>query len=431
MTSSSLRIAIAGLGTVGAGVVTLIQTHGDRIARLAGKPVEIVAVSAKDKTKNRGIDLTPYDFVENPLLFTSRPDVDVIVELIGGEDGVAKNLLEQSLSNKKHVVTANKALLAKHGLVLAQMAESKGVCLSYEAAVAGGIPIIKAMKEGFAANDIDAVYGILNGTCNYILSQMQDTGRDFADVLAEAQEKGYAERDPSFDIDGIDAAHKLCLLTTLAFGVKPRFDQIDMTGIRAITARDIGYARELGYTIKLLGRAQRIGGKIMQTVEPCLVRNGTALAAVHGVFNAVHLHGDFVGHAMAQGRGAGAGPTASAVVADLIDLARGNRVLPFGLDTSMLTDPVMARPEDIHARHYLHLQVLDQPGVIADLAAILKTYNISIESFIQRGRDPGQVVSVVLMIHETSRSAIRQAVNDMEKIPSVTARPTVLSVVDL
>lgn len=422
-----LKIGIAGLGTVGAGVIRILQTHGGDIEKRAGRAIKITAVNARDKSKKRDVDISGYQWIEGPLAMADA-DVDVIVELIGGDDGDAKALVERALKNKKHVVTANKALLAKHGLALAKLAEENGVSLNFEASVAGGIPIIKALREGFAGNKIKGISGILNGTCNYILTEMRTTGRDFGGVLKEAQEKGYAEADPTFDVDGIDAAHKLTILTALAFGVKPDFAAIDITGIRKISAADIDFATELGYKIKLLGMARDINGKIAQSLEPCLVPVDSALASVEGVFNAVFVEGDFIDRAMLEGRGAGAGPTASAVLSDLIDLARGYNLPPFGLPAKELKDATWAGPEEIISSQYLHLVVTDQPGVIADVSAILRDYKISIESMIQRGRDPGQPVSVVITTHDCSRKNIRAAMEKIGKLPSIASAPTVIRI---
>lgn len=427
--TSSLRIAIAGLGTVGSGVIRILQTHADTIARRAGKRVEIVAIHARTKGKDRGVDLSAYEWVDNPLSLAARDDIDVIVEVMGGEGGAAKDLSEAALRGGKSVVTANKAMLAKHGMALAAFSETYGGDLRYEAAVAGGIPIIKALREGFAGNDITALYGILNGTCNYILTEMRTGGRDFPDVLKEAQEKGYAEADPTFDVEGIDAAHKLSILTALAFGVKLDFDAIDITGIRKINAKDIRFADELGYRIKLLGIAQKTSsGAIAQSLEPCLVPIDSAIGSVEGVFNAVFVEGDFVDRAMLEGRGAGEGPTASAVVADIIDIARNIRLPVFGIPCADLKTAQWAGADDIVSEQYLHLIVTDQPGVIADVSAILRDHHISIETMIQRGRDPGQPVSVVITTHQCSRANIRAAAQKIEDLESVLAPPTVMRI---
>lgn len=426
--AGALRIAIAGLGTVGAGVVKILQAHGKDIARRAGRDIQIVAVNARDSKKDRGVDLSSYAWESDAVKLANRDDVDVVVELVGGAEGAAKELVQQSLKNKKHVVTANKALLAKHGLTLAFLAEQAGVSLNYEASVAGGIPIIKALREGFAGNQINGIYGILNGTCNYILTEMRETGRDFLDVLQEAQAKGYAEADPTFDVDGIDAAHKLSILTALGFGVQPDFEAVDISGIRKITAKDIGFAGELGCKIKLLGIARDLDGRIEQSMEPCLVPADSALGSVEGVFNAVFVEGDFVDRAMLEGRGAGEGPTASAVVADLIDLARGISMPTYGVPCGDLKKAVWAGAKDVISEHYMHLVVTDQPGVIADVSAILRDFGISIETMLQRGRAPGQAVSVVITVHGCSKDAMRSAVKKIAALQCVTAEPTVLRI---
>jgi homoserine dehydrogenase len=424
--SQPLRIAIAGLGTVGIGVIRMIEMHGEQIASRAGRAIEISAIHAKDKSKKRAIDVSKYRWIDDIADLPSY--ADVVVEVIGG-DSVAKSLIEFSLTSGKHVVTANKALLARHGLELAKLAEQHKVGLNYEASVAGGIPIIKALREGFAGNEIKGLYGILNGTCNYILTQMRTTGRDFGDVLKEAQNKGYAEADPTFDVDGIDAAHKLSILTSLAFGVQPDFDAIDITGIRHISAADIDFAQELGFRIKLLGIARRLDdGKIVQSLEPCMVPLHAALSAVEGVYNAVYVEGDFVGNALLEGRGAGEGPTASAVLSDLIDLARSQQLLPYGIPAASLKKATWAGAQDIVGPQYINLTVLDQPGVIADVAAVLRDSNISIETMIQRGRAPGQAVSVVITTHDCSRAYIREAMEKIENLSTVVASPTVLRI---
>jgi homoserine dehydrogenase len=326
--SEPLRIALAGLGTVGGGVIRLIETNADLIARRAERRIEIVAVAARDRSKDRGVDLSRYAWEDDMTAMAARPDVDVVVELVGGSDGPALTLARNTLNAGKDLVTANKAMIAHHGLELAALAEQADAALKFEAAVAGGIPVIKSLKEGVAANEIRRVYGILNGTCNYILSTMEDTGRDFADVLAEAQAKGYAEADPTFDIDGIDAAHKLAILSSVAFGTRIDFKSVTTRGIRLLAA-DIAQADVLGYYIRLIGMAdtevdaagQR---RLVQRVQPHLVHRDHPLAHVDGATNAVVAEGNFVGRLLFQGAGAGDGPTASAVVADLIDIARGD-----------------------------------------------------------------------------------------------------------
>ncbi len=426
--AESFRIGIAGLGTVGAGVVRLLQTHGAMIAERAGRPVEIVAVSARDKKKKRGVDISSYEWVGKAVSLAERKDLDAIVELIGGEEGDAQALLKASLKNGISVVTANKALLAHHGYELAVLADKHNAALMYEAAAAGGIPIIKTLREGFAANEIRAVYGILNGTCNYILTEMRETGRSFAAVLKEAQAKGYAEADPSFDIDGVDAAHKLCILSALAFGIKPEFKTLRKKGISKITAADITHAHELGYRIKLLAIARRLDGKVVQSVEPCLVPEDSTMGAVEGVFNAVFVEGDFVDTGLAVGRGAGQGPTASAVVADIIDLARGHRPPAFGVPAAALANAKKGDPGEQIGQFYVHLTVVDKPGVLADVTAIMRDYQVSMEAVLQRGRDPENPVSVVITTHNTKQAHIQEAVDKMAELDSVMAEPSLLRI---
>ena len=344
---------------------------------------------------------------------------------------MAKKLVEKALAAGKHVITANKALLAHHGFNLAQSAEKHNVTLAYEAAIAGGIPIVKNLREGLSANQIETVYGILNGTCNYILTQMQDTGRDFEEVLQEAQEKGYAEADPSFDIDGIDAAHKITLLSALAFGAKPAFDALDIHGIGNITLKDIRYAHDLGFRIKLLGMARREGKKVIQTLEPCLVPIKSALGNVDGVFNAVLTKGDFVGETMMEGRGAGAGPTASSVIADIIDLAKGNGLPAFGVQVSDLKEAQWEGAENINGACYIHMKVQDVSGVLADITACLKAENVSIDSFIQRGHNADGTASVVILTHKALFSDIKKAVDAAQQLPCVLAQPTLLRIEEI
>lgn len=316
------RIGIAGLGTVGTGVIKILQQNAKVVAARAGRPIEIVAVSARNKDHKRSVNLKKYQWAHKPEDLAALK-LDAVVEVIGGSDGPARRLVSGALKNKIHVVTANKALLAVHGFELATLAEKNDVSLRYEASVMGCVPIIKSIREGLAANNITAVYGILNGTCNYILTQMRETGRGFSDVLKEAQAKGYAEADPSFDVDGIDTGHKLAVLAALAFGMRPDFKNVETRGIRHLSAIDIDFASQLGYKIKLLGIAKMIGGRVMQIVEPCLVPAQSPMGMIEDVYNAAFVAGEYVETPLLTGRGAGEGPTASAIVADLIDLARG------------------------------------------------------------------------------------------------------------
>lgn len=425
------KIGIAGLGTVGVGVIKNIQNHKELLKARCGREIQIVAVNARDKAKDRGVDLSAYQWVDQPADLAEIDGLDCVVELIGGSDGAALDLVKAALSKGIHVVTANKALMAHHGLELAELAEKNDASLQYEAAVAGGIPIIKSLKEGFAANRIEAVYGILNGTCNYILTEMRETGRDFDDVLAEAQAKGYAEADPTFDVDGIDAAHKLCLLTALAFGTKPDFDAMEITGIRHINTTDITFASELGYRIKLLGIARRYEDGILQTMEPCLVPRNSTLGTVEGVFNAVHVEGDFVQTAHQVGHGAGEGPTASSVMSDVIDLARGFTTPVFGLPASGLQKPDWADSGAVMKNYYMRLTVYDKPGVLADVSAILRDHRISIETLTQRGHDPDQPVALVMTTHEARHKDMQGACKAIEALPVTIDKPCIMAIEDI
>ena len=421
--SNALRIAVAGLGTVGAGVLQLLEAHGPLIAARAGRPILVSAVSARERRKPRPVDVSAVRWFEDPVAMAGDPEVDVVLELIGGSEGAAKAVTETAIAAGKHVITANKALMAIHGGTLARAAELARVTLAYEAAVAGGIPIIKSLREGLAANGFSRVYGILNGTCNYILTSMRETGREFTEVLHEAQELGYAESDPSFDIDGVDSAHKLAILTALAFGCEVDFEGVYVEGIREISALDVAYAEELGYRIKLLGIATRSEDGVEQRVYPCMVPEGTPIAHVDGVFNAVVAEGDFVGTVMSEGRGAGAGPTASAVVADLIDVARGITLPVFAVPAAELRRRPALPVERHVGSQYIRLMVVDRPGVIADVAAALRDCEISVEALLQRGRSPGEAVPVVITTHETTGAAMDEALRRIGELQTVLEAP--------
>jgi homoserine dehydrogenase len=425
---TALRIGIAGLGTVGSGVLRLLKAQHSLLSVRAGRPIEVVAVSARDRGKQRDGDLSSCRWLDDPAGLATAPDIDVVVELIGGDEGPARTLVEAALANGRSVVTANKALLARHGVALARLAEANNVTLAYEASVCGGIPIIKGLREGLAANAVTELQGILNGTCNYILSQMRDTGRAFEEVLAEAQALGYAEADPSFDVDGIDTAHKLAILTAVAFGTEVDLASVYIEGIRHIGALDITYADELGYAIKLLGIARRAEDGVEQRVHPCMVPKGAAIAAADGVYNAVVAQGDFAGKVNFVGRGAGGGPTASAVVADLIDIARGNRVPVFGVPVGKLVKAAARPIERRFGAYYLRLMVIDRPGVIADVAAALRDHQVSLESVLQRLRAPGDNVPVVLTTHETHEADMTAAVAQIAALEAVVEAPRVIRI---
>ena len=426
-----LRIALAGLGTVGAGVIRLIETNAALIARRAGRPIVITTISARDRRKNRGVDLTPYAWEDDMIVLAERPDVDVVVELVGGADGPALACARTTIETGKAFVTANKAMIAHHGQELAAKAEAAKVALKFEAAVAGGIPVIKGLREGAAANAFERVYGILNGTCNFILSTMEDTGRDFADVLDEAQQRGYAEADPTFDIEGTDAAHKLSILAAIAFGAQIDFGSVDTTGISRLLAADIAQADSLGYVIRLLGVAEPDWAdgqcRLFQRVQPHLVPIDHPLANVDGATNAVVAEGNFSGRLLFQGAGAGDGPTASAVVADLIDIARGEIGAPFSVPVAELEALAPAPSGHRRSRAYIRFIVADRPGVLAEITAAMRDAGVSIESLIQKGRaGQGGEVLVAMVTHEGPESAVTEALRLLEGSPSLAQAPLVM-----
>ena len=435
-----LRLALAGLGTVGAGVIRLVETNAALIARRAGRSIVVSAVCARDRHKDRGIDLSAYAWEDDMTALAAREDVDVVVELVGGADGPALTLARNAIAHNKALVTANKAMIAHHGLQLAAWAEAAGVPLRFEAAVAGGIPVIKGLREGAAANAIERIYGILNGTCNFILSTMEDTGRDFADVLAEAQGLGYAEADPSFDIEGTDAAHKLSILSAIAFGTRIDFASVDTAGISRILAADIAQADSLGYVIRLIGMAEvDAGGSdgkpgLFQRVQPHLVPFDHPLAHVDGATNAIVAEGNFSGRLLFQGAGAGDGPTASAVVADIIDIARGYDAgfeadATFSIPVAELTDMAPAPRGHRLGRAYIRFIVADRPGVLAEITAAMRDAGVSIESLIQKGRaEEAGAVLVAMVTHEGPESAVAEALRLLEGSESLAAPPLVMQI---
>ncbi len=425
--ADALRVALAGLGTVGGGVIRLLDANRDLIARRAGKPIEVVAVSARDRTKDRGIDLARFDWIDDTGALAHH-DADVVVELIGGADGPALTLARATLAAGKGFVTANKAMLAHHGLELAEAAEAAGAPLKFEAAVAGGIPVIKGLREGAAANAIARGYGVLNGTCNFILSTMegakeQGGGQDFAEVLAEAQALGFAEADPGFDIDGVDAAHKLSILAAIAFGTRPDFAGVEASGIRQILAADIAEAKALGYRIRLLGIAEAGAYGLFQRVHAHLVPENHPLAYVTGSTNAVVAEGNFVGRLLFQGAGAGDGPTASAVVADLIDIARGEFGPPYAMPVTALADMPRADSGDRRGRAYLRFTVEDRVGVLAEIAAAMRDAGVSIESLIQRGTSTDGSVLVAIVTHEGPEASVAAALERLRGSQSLIGQP--------
>ncbi len=420
--AQALRVALAGLGTVGGGVIRVLDENRELITRRAGRPIDVVAVSARDRAKNRGVDLSRFQWIDDTAAMADA-DADVVVELIGGSDGPALALARRTLAAGKGFVTANKAMLAHHGLELARAAEGAGVALKFEAAVAGGIPVIKGLREGAAANEIARVYGILNGTCNFILSKMEAEARDFAEVLAEAQALGFAEADPSFDIDGVDAAHKLSILASLAFGTAPAFGDVAISGIRHVLAADIAEAAALGYRVRLVGIAEADTHGLFQRVHAHLVPNDHPLAHVTGATNAVVAEGNFVGRLLFQGAGAGEGPTASAVVADLIDIARGEFGPPYAMPADALAVSGAADSGERRGRAYLRFAVADRVGVLAEIAAAMRDAGVSIESLIQRGAHADGSVLVAIVTHEGPERCVAAALERLRGSQSLTGEP--------
>jgi homoserine dehydrogenase len=425
-----LRVGLAGLGTVGGGVARLLAANAEPIAARCGRPVTLTAVCARDRGRDRGVDLSGMAWEDDPAALATRPDVDVVAEVIGGAEGPARACVEAALAAGKPVVTANKALLAHHGVALARAAEAAGAPLRFEAAVAGGVPIVKALAEGLAANRVSRVYGVLNGTCNYILSEMASGGRPYAEVLAEAQAKGYAEADPSFDVGGMDAAHKLALLASLAFGVAPDIGGVAVEGIERVSLADIAHAAELGFRVRLLGVARRAGGGVERAVRPCLVRAASAVGQLEGVTNAVVVDGDFVGQVVFEGAGAGAGPTASAVVADLIDVARGACGPVFGVPAAALAAP--AAGEASRAEHYLRLSLEDRPGALAEVAHELGREGVSIRAMRQNDHPEGPGGATVLIVtHHCDRAALDRALAAIAARTVCLDRPVALRIEDV
>jgi len=423
---SVMKVGIAGLGVVGGEVARQLMTRGEALSFAAGCKLQLTAVSARNRDADRGIDLSSLHWFDNAEDIAKIEDLDIVVEMIGGSEGVALDLVRAALSSGKHVVTANKAMLAHHGTELAKIAEENNVGLLFEAAVAGGIPAVKTLREGLAGNEFTRVSGILNGTCNYILSRMEKTGEPFEDVLADAQRLGYAEAEPSFDVDGIDAAHKLTILGAIAFAQTPDFESVSIQGIRDVAAVDFAYANQLGYRIKLVGVAEPGVAPRMQT---CLLPLNSQLAKVNGVLNAVEFHGTPIGSTLSVGPGAGAGATASAVLADLIDIGQGRLTYPFGRPIASLADgsAVERRPGD-DTPFYVRLMVIDQPGVLAEVTRVLQEHNISVESLLQQGRSPDDVVPLVMTTHETAQTSLDSALAAMARLACVRAKPVAMPI---
>lgn len=435
----TIRIGMAGLGTVGCGVLNLFAKNGALLQERCERAITVTAVCARSRTKDRGVDLSGYKWFDDPEKLARSEAIDIFVELIGGDEGPAKAAVEAALSAGKHVVTANKALLAKHGVALARLAEANGVALNFEAAAAGAIPIVKTMRESAAGNHVTRVYGILNGTCNYILTRMKDDGHSFDTVLADAQKAGYAEDDPTFDIEGYDTAHKLAVLTSLAFGTEISFENIYREGISTISSEDIEAADELGYKIKLLGVALRTETGIEQRVHPAMVPSENAIAQVDGVLNCIAMKCDFAGDIMLVGPGAGAGPTASSVVSDIADIARGNILPTLAHPAASLEPNIRARMRAHEGGYYIRLSVYDRPGAFAAIAQRMAAEKISLQSIVQKkghGKTPAVTTDqapekparVVIITHETTEDAIRKALEAIEADGHVDSKPQMIRI---
>ncbi|MDX8532549.1 homoserine dehydrogenase [Mesorhizobium sp. VK25A] len=432
--AEALRVGIAGLGTVGASVARVLRDKAAELTRQCGRDIVVTAVSARDPKRDRGVDLSAAKWFDDPVKLAEKADIDVFVELIGGDEGPARLSVKAALEAGRHVVTANKALLAKHGVALAEIAEKKGVLLNYEAAVAGGIPVIKTMREAMAGNAVTRVFGILNGTCNYILTRMEAEGISFDACLKDAQRLGYAEADPTFDIEGHDTAHKLSILTSLAFGTKIAAGDIYMEGISNITQADIRAAADLGYRIKLLGVAQRTDSGIEQRVHPTMVPTASVIAQVHGVTNAVAIETDILGELLLSGPGAGGNATASAVIGDIADIAKsrpGFQHAPvFGWPAKELKPYRKARMRSHAGGYFIRLTVHDRTGVFAAIAKRMADNDISLESIVQQaaGAETQAQKTVILVTHETTEAAVRKAVEGITKDGHLTDKPQVIRI---
>jgi homoserine dehydrogenase len=424
-----LRLGLAGLGTVGIGVVKIVQDHADLIAARTGRRVLISAVSARDAHKKRDADLSAYVWEADPVALARRADVDVFVEVMGGHEGAAHDATLAAIAAGKDVVTANKALLAHHGHSLALAAEAGGRVIRFEAAVAGGIPVIKALTEGLAGNQMRRVMGVMNGTCNYILTRMQSAGLPYDTVFEEARSLGYLEADPNLDVGGIDAGHKLSLLAAIAFGTQVAFDAVDLEGIGAISIDDINLAEDLGYKIKLLGVAQMSGRGLEQRMTPCLVPATSPLGQLQGGTNMVVLEGDSVGQIVLRGAGAGAGPTASAVMGDIIDIARGLRLPTFGQPATSLRAPIAAKSAT-PAAHYLRMTLLDKPGALAKIATALGEAGVSIDQMRQYSHS-GAEATVLIVTHKATRDDIAAASARFVKTGVMVGEPVILRIEDV
>jgi homoserine dehydrogenase len=424
-----LRLGIAGLGTVGVGVVKIIRQKAALLEARSGRPVKITAISARSRDKDRGVSLSDYAWEDDPVALAKRDDVDVFVELMGGSDGPAKAATEAALAAGKDVVTANKAMLAHHGTALAQLAEDNGAVLRFEAAVAGGIPVIKALTEGLAGNEITRVLGVMNGTCNYILTRMESAGLPYAEVFEEANQLGYLEADPNLDVGGIDAGHKLSLLASIAFGTQVAFDDVELEGIGRVSIEDIRQAADMGYKIKLLGVTRMTGRGLEQRMTPCLVPETSPLGQLDGGTNMVVLEGDQVGQIVLRGAGAGEGPTASAVMGDVMDIARGLRMSTFGQPAATLS-PVTPAIAATPAPYYLRMALVDKPGALAKIATVLGEAGISINRMRQYGHVE-DAAPVLIVTHKTTRADLDRALEAMSGTGVLAKAPVALRIEDV
>lgn len=429
----NIKVGLLGFGTIGTGVVKVFQKNSDLLSSRLGVRLELKRIADLDTTTDRGVQLAPGLLTGDAQALLNDPEIQIVIELIGGYEP-ARTFVLQAIRNGKHVVTANKALLAKHGAEIFRAAEEAGVNVMFEAAVGGGIPVISAIKENLGANNFSAVYGILNGTCNYILTRMDEEGEDYADVLAEAQQHGYAEADPTFDVEGIDTAHKLALLISLCFGTKVDFDKIYTEGISRVTALDIEYARDFGYKLKLLAIGKRDGERVEARVHPTMIPADYPLSSISGVFNSIRLVGDFSGPVMLSGYGAGMAATASAVIGDVLSVARdlrsndGIRVPAMGCYQEQLITNEIKPMEQLVTSYYLRFTVKDQPGVLAQIAGILGKYEISIESMIQPHRHAANAVPIVFMTHEAKERNVVAAVAEINRLDVIQEEPLLIRI---
>ena len=421
-----LRLGIAGLGTVGIGVIKIIQNKKSLLEERTGRKILISAITAKSNTKKRGLDLSSYHWEKDPISLANRDDIDVFIELIGGHDGVAKEAVEVAINKGKDVVTANKALLAHHGHELALKAEKSGSILRFEAAVAGGIPVIKSLTEGLAGNSINRIIGVMNGTCNYILTRMESSGLSYEEVFSEANKLGYLEADPNLDIGGIDAAHKLSILSSIAFGTEVNFDGVELDGIDKITINDIHQAADMGFRIKLLGVSQMTSIGLEQRMSPCLVPSTSPLGQLEGGTNMVVIEGDQVGQIMLRGAGAGEGPTASAVLSDVADLARGIRLATFGQPAITLKKTASSKSQT-PAPYYLRMLLHDEPGALAKITKILSQFNVSIDRMRQYGHED-ENAPVLIVTHEIKHEDLMKAIQELPNTKVLKAQPVAIRV---